>query len=196
MKNKNLRKVTVTAILAAMSTALMFMSFPVLLMPSFIKLDFSELPALIAAYALGPIYGVCVSIVKNLINGIFFSTTGGVGELSNCILSSTFVFTAGMIYKKKKCRSYALLGAVVGSFIMAGMSLISNYYLVYPRYQKFVPLEAIMGLYQAIYPGVKNLWQALIVFNVPFTFIKGMLNTLITFVIYKKISPIIKGKDI
>ena len=195
MKNKNLRKVTVTAILAALSSALMFVSFSVPLMPSFIKLDFSELPALIASFSLGPIYGVCVVLVKNLVN-VFFSTTGGVGELSNFIIGAVFVFTAGMIYKKKKCRSYALIGAVVGSFLMAGIGLISNYYVVYPIYQNFMPLEAIMGLYQAIYPGVKNLWQALIVFNVPFTFIKGMLNTLIAFVIYKKISPIIKGKDI
>lgn len=195
MKNKNLRKVTVTAILAALSSALMFVSFNVPLMPSFIKLDFSELPALIASFSLGPMYGVCVVLVKNLVN-VFFSTTGGVGELSNFIIGAVFVFTAGMIYKKKKCRSYALIGAVVGSFLMAGIGLISNYYVVYPIYQNFMPLEAIMGLYQAIYPGVKNLWQALIVFNVPFTFIKGMLNALITFVIYKKISPIIKGKDI
>lgn len=195
MKNKNLRKVTVTAILAALSSVLMFVSFSVPLMPSFIKLDFSELPALIASFSLGPIYGVCVVLVKNLVN-VFFSTTGGVGELSNFIIGAVFVFTAGMIYKKKKRRSYALIGAVVGSFLMAGIGLISNYYVVYPIYQNFMPLEAIMGLYQAIYPGVKNLWQALIVFNVPFTFIKGMLNTLITFVIYKKISPIIKGKDI
>ena len=165
------------------------------LMPSFIKLDFSELPALIASFSLGPMYGVCVVLVKNLVN-VFFTTTGGVGELSNFILGAVFVFCAGMIYKKKKCRSYALIGAVVGSFLMAAISLISNYYVVYPIYQNFMPLEAIMGLYQAIYPGVKNLWQALLVFNVPFTFIKGMLNTLITFVIYKKISPIIKGKDI
>lgn len=195
MKNKNLRKVTVTAILAALSSSLMFVSFNVPLMPSFIKLDFSELPALIASFSLGPMYGVCVVLVKNLVN-VFFSTTGGVGELSNFIIGAVFVFTAGMIYKKKKCRSYALIGAVVGSFLMASIGLISNYYVVYPIYQNFMPLEAIMGLYQAIYPGVKNLWQALIVFNVPFTFIKGMLNALITFVIYKKISPIIKGKDI
>ena len=195
MKNKHLRKITVTAILAALSSALMFMSFSVPLMPSFIKLDFSELPALIASFSLGPMYGVCVVLVKNLVN-VFFTTTGGVGELSNFILGAVFVFCAGMIYKKKKCRSYALIGAVVGSFLMAAISLISNYYVVYPIYQNFMPLEAIMGLYQAIYPGVKNLWQALIVFNVPFTFIKGMLNTLIAFVIYKKISPIIKGKDI
>ena len=195
MKNKHLRKITVTAILAALSSALMFISFSVPLMPSFIKLDFSELPALIASFSLGPMYGVCVVLVKNLVN-VFFTTTGGVGELSNFILGAVFVFCAGMIYKKKKCRSYALIGAVVGSFLMAAISLISNYYVVYPIYQNFMPLEAIMGLYQAIYPGVKNLWQALIVFNVPFTFIKGMLNTLITFVIYKKISPIIKGKDI
>lgn len=198
MKTKNsktLRKVTTTAILAAMSAALMFLDFSVPIMPSFIKVDFSELPALIASFSMGPWYGVCVCFIKNLINALS-TNTGGIGELSNFILGSIFVLSAGYIYKKKKTRSSALIGTVIGSALMAIISLFSNYYIVYPIYANLMPMEAIMGMYQTIYPEVKNLWQALLVFNVPFTFVKGMLNAVITFIIYKKISPIIKGKNI
>ena len=193
-KNQSARKVAVTAVLAAMSSALMFLDFSIPIMPSFIKLDFSELPALIASYALGPWYGVCVCLVKNLVN-LLSTTTAGVGELSNFILGSVFVLFAGYIYKFKKNRIGALIGALAGAACMALISLFSNYYVVYPIYENFLPLEAILGMYRAIYPGVKNLWQALIVFNVPFTFVKGMLNTAIAFVVYKKISPLIKGNS-
>lgn len=193
-KNQSARKVAVTAVLAAMSSALMFLDFSIPIMPSFIKLDFSELPALIASYALGPWYGVCVCLVKNLVN-LLSTTTAGVGELSNFILGSVFVLLAGYIYKFKKNRTGALIGALAGAACMALISLFSNYYIVYPIYENFLPLEAILGMYRAIYPGVKNLWHSLIVFNVPFTFVKGMLNTAIAFVVYKKISPIIKGNS-
>lgn len=193
-KNQSARKVAVTAVLAAMSSALMFLDFSIPIMPSFIKLDFSELPALIASYALGPWYGVCVCLVKNLVN-LLSTTTAGVGELSNFILGSVFVLFAGYIYKFKKNRTGALIGALAGAACMALISLFSNYYIVYPIYENFLPLEAILGMYRVIYPGVKNLWHALIVFNVPFTFVKGMLNTAIAFIVYKKISPIIKGNS-
>ena len=193
-KNQSARKVAVTAVLAAMSSALMFLDFSIPIMPSFIKLDFSELPALIASYALGPWYGVCVCLVKNLVN-LLSTTTAGVGELSNFILGSVFVLFAGYIYKFKKNRTGALIGALAGAACMALISLFSNYYIVYPIYENFLPLEAILGMYRAIVPGVKNLWHALIVFNVPFTFVKGMLNTAIAFIVYKKISPIIKGNS-
>ena len=193
-KNQSARKVAVTAVLAAMSSALMFLDFSIPIMPSFIKLDFSELPALIASYALGPWYGVCVCLVKNLVN-LLSTTTAGVGELSNFILGSVFVLFAGYIYKFKKNRTGALIGALAGAACMALISLFSNYYIVYPIYENFLPLEAILGMYRAIYPDVKNLWHALIVFNVPFTFVKGMLNTAIAFIVYKKISPIIKGNS-
>ena len=193
-KNQSARKVAVTAVLAAMSSALMFLDFSIPIMPSFIKLDFSELPALIASYALGPWYGVCVCLVKNLVN-LLSTTTAGVGELSNFILGSVFVLFAGYIYKFKKNRTGALIGALAGAACMALISLFSNYYIVYPIYENFLPLEAILGMYRAIYPDVKNLWHALIVCNVPFTFVKCMLNTAIAFIVYKKISPIIKGNS-
>ena len=182
-----------TAILAATSTALMFLSFPVPLMPGFIKLDFSELPALIASFSMGPLYGVAVCLVKNLVN-LLKTQTGGIGELSNFILGAVFVGVAGIIYKRKKTRMSALIGSLAGALAMAGISIVSNYFIIYPIYEKMMPLEAILGMYRAILPSVKTLIQALLIFNAPFTFVKGMLSVIITFLIYKKISPIIKGK--
>lgn len=187
------RNIAVTAILAAMSTALMFLSFPVPLMPGFIKLDFSELPALIASFSMGPLYGVAVCLVKNLVN-LLKTQTGGIGELSNFILGAVFVGVAGIIYKRNKTRMSALIGSLAGALAMAGISIVSNYFIIYPIYEKMMPLEAILGMYRAILPSVKTLIQALLIFNAPFTFVKGMLSVIITFLIYKKISPIIKGK--
>ncbi|MBQ7654274.1 MAG: ECF transporter S component [Clostridia bacterium] len=187
------RNIAVTAILAATSTALMFLSFPVPLMPGFIKLDFSELPALIASFSMGPLYGVAVCLVKNLVN-LLKTQTGGIGELSNFILGAVFVGVAGIIYKRKKTRMSALIGSLAGALAMAGISIVSNYFIIYPIYEKMMPLEAILGMYRAILPSVKTLIQALLIFNAPFTFVKGMLSVIITFLIYKKISPIIKGK--
>ena len=191
-KTVNVRKLTMTAMLAAVATVLMFFSFNVPLMPSFIKLDFSELPALIAAFAFGPISGATVCLVKNLVN-VLFTTTGGVGELSNFVLGASFVFSAGMIYKYKKNRSGALIGSIIGAAVMAIMGVFSNYYVVYPVYTAFMPMETILGMYRAINANVETLWDALLWFNMPFTFIKGMCSTAMAFVIYKPLSPILKG---
>lgn len=187
------RKLTVTAMLGAVATVLMFLNFNVPLMPSFIKLDLSELPALIASFALGPLWGVCVCLIKNLIN-LFFSTTGGVGELSNFILGVSFVFTAGMFYKHMGGRRGALIGSLCGAAAMSMISVFSNYYVVYPVYTAFMPMDTILAMYQAINPNVRTLWDALIWFNMPFTFCKGMLSVIITFLIYKKLSPLLKGR--
>ena len=108
------RSMVGTAMLGALATVLMFFSFNVPLMPSFIKMDLSELPALIASFAYGPVYGVAVCFIKNIIN-VFASSTGGVGELSNFILGTLFVFPAGFIYRKMKSRKGALLGALTGA---------------------------------------------------------------------------------
>ena len=192
MKNGNIRKLTVTAMLAAMSSVLMFFSFSVPFMPSFIKMDFSELPALIASFAIGPLSGAAVCLVKNLVN-LFFTTTGGIGELSNFLLGVFFVVPAGIIYKIKKERLGAFIGSIVGAAAMAGLSVASNYFIVYPIYTKFMPLEAIIEAYQAIFSGVTSLLDCLIIFNMPYTFLKGLCSVAITFLIYKHISPIIKG---
>lgn len=190
----NVRKLAMTGMLAAVGVVLMFLSFNVPLMPSFIKLDLSELPALIAAYSIGPVSGVIVCLIKNLVN-VMFTTTGGVGELSNFLLGVMFVLPAGLIYKRKKTRTRALVGSLIGAALMAILSVVTNYFVIYPIYTAFMPMEAIIGMYQAINPAVHTLLDALLMFNMPFTFIKGLLSVVITFLIYKKISPLIKGKE-
>ena len=190
----NVRTITLAGLFGALSAVLMMISFNVPLMPSFIKMDFSELPALIAAFAMGPLSGAMVCLVKNLIN-VMFSTTGGVGEFSNFILGCAFVIPAGLIYKRNKSKRSALIGSLVGAVFMSVFSVFSNYFIVYPVYSMFMPIEAIIGMYHEIYPGINNLLQALIIFNMPFTFIKGLCSIIITFAIYKHISPIIKGTN-
>ena len=193
-KRTDTRKLTSTAMLAAVSTVLMFFSFSVPFMPSFIKMDLSELPALLASFTFGPMAGVSVCLVKNLIN-VFFTTTGGVGEVSNFLLGSMFVAPAGFIYQKMRTKKGAMFASIVGAATMAGLSLLTNYYIVYPVYTNIMPLEVIIGAYSAINPKVTDLWQALLWFNVPFTFIKGMVSVVITMLIYKPLSPILRGKN-
>ena len=193
-KRISVRKLTGTAMLSAIAYVLMFLDFSVPFMPSFIKMDLSELPALIGAFAYGPIAGVVICLVKNVIH-LMITTTGGVGELSNFLLGASFVLVAGGVYRFKKSRKGALIGSVLGAFVMGIFSIISNYFLVYPIYYNFMPQDAILAAYQLIFSGVKNILQCLIVFNAPFTFIKGMLSVVITFIIYKRISPILKGNE-
>lgn len=189
-------RLTATAILAAVSSVLMFFSFNVPLMPSFITLDFSELPALLASYTIGPISGVVVCLIKNLVN-LMFSKTGGVGELSNFLLGATFTLVAGALYHhsgKPKTRPYAVLWGVCGAVAMGGISMLTNYFITYPVYMKlFMPREVILGMYQTFLPWVDNLWAALAIFNLPFTCIKGLLSVLICFLIYKPLTPILGG---
>ena len=102
---------------------------------------------------------------------------------------------AGVIYKIRKNKKGALIGSVVGALAMAVASVPFNYFVVYPVYYNFMPKENILAMYQAILPSVKSIFQSLLVFNLPFTFVKGMVDVLITFLIYKRISPILKGTD-
>lgn len=192
-KKLNVRKLALTAVLGAVATVLMFISFSVPIMPSFIKLDLSELPALIASFAFGPVSGMAVCFIKNLVN-LPFTTTSGVGELCNFLLGAAFVLPAGLLYQMVKGRRGALVGSFIGAAAMALLSLPINYFVTYPFYAVFMPMEAILGMYKAINPAVENLFQALLWFNVPFTFVKGLLSVAITFAVYKKISPILKGQ--
>ena len=189
-KRVDVRRMTVTAMLSAVATVLMFFSFNVPLMPSFIKLDFSELPALIAAFGFGPLSGATVCLVKNLVN-LLFTTTGGVGELSNFVLGASFVVPAGLVYKLHRTRIGALIGSVIGALAMAVIGVFSNYYVVYPVYTAFMPMEVILNMYRAINSRVETLWDALLWFNMPFTFIKGMCSVAMAFAIYKPLSPVL-----
>lgn len=186
------RAVTLTAMLSAVAFVLMFLDFPIpFLIPNFVKMDVSELPALLASFALGPAYGVAVCLVKNLIHFITMTTTGGAGELCNFLLGVCFVFPAGLIYQRQKSRKTALIGVLAGAVIMALLSIPCNYFISYPVYSKFMPIDAILEMYRAIRPTSGGLLECLVVFNAPFTLLKGLLTSLLCFLIYKPLSPIL-----
>lgn len=189
------RKLVGTAMLSAVGAVLMYIGIKLPFMPSFITLDMADLPALIGSFAYGPARGAVICVLKNLLHLLIQgSQTGGVGEISNALLGIFFVVPAGLIYSKIKSKKGAFIGALVGAVAMAVMSIFSNYYFVYPVYTNFMPMEAIIAAYSAINPKVTNLWQALIMFNMPFTFMKGMISLAISMLIYKPLSPILKGK--
>lgn len=192
-RNVQIRAMVVTAILAAMSYILAMMSFSVPFMPSFIKLDVSELPALIGSFSLGPVYGVLICLIKNLL-GLMNSSTNGIGELSNFLLGAMFVFPAGLLYQRNKTRKGAIIGSLIGAICMAVGSVFTNIFLVYPIYYNFMAKEAILSAYQLIVPAMKSVEQSIICFNMPFTFIKAMLSVLISLLVYKRLSPVIKGR--
>ena len=191
-----IRKLTGTAMLSAAAYVLMFLEFPIpFLIPPFIKMDFSELPALLASFAYGPLWGVAVCLIKNLIH-LLNTQSGGVGELSNFLLGACFVFVAGLIYKKMHTKKGAFAGSLIGAAAMGIVSLFTNYYIVYPIYTNFMPMEAIIGAYQLILPSVDDLWDCLIIFNLPFTIFKGLCSVLISMLIYKPLRNILKGNTV
>ncbi len=190
-KKVDIKYLTVTAMLSAVAYILMFLDFSVPFMPSFIKMDLSELPALIGSFSLGPVCGVLICLIKNALH-LFITSTGGVGELANFILGAAFVLPAGLVYKHKKTRSNALRGALLGAGIMALASIIANYYLVYPVYYNFMSEEAVLAAYQLILPSMKSILQCLVCFNAPFTLVKALFSVGITFLVYKRISPVLK----
>lgn len=187
-------RLTITAMLSAVAFVLMFLDFPIpFLIPPFVKMDFSELPALLAAFSLGPVYGVIVCLVKNLVHFITMTTTGGAGEICNFFLGACFAIPAGVIYQRMKTRKGALTGVLVGAVVMAVLSVPLNYYISYPVYTKFMPIDTIISMYQQIRPSTNGLMECLVIFNAPFTLLKGLLTSALCFLIYKPLSPILHG---
>jgi riboflavin transporter FmnP len=188
-------KITVTAMLSAIAFLLMFVEFSIpTLIPSFVKMDISDLPELLAAFSLGPVYGVAVAFLKNLLHIVFKGTSSAyVGELCNFLLGSVFALAAGFIYQWKKSRKTALIGSIVGAALMALVSVPLNYFIVYPAYVVCygMPMDAIIGMYQALLPSADSLLKCLTIFNLPFTFCKGLLDVLICFLVYKPLSPLL-----
>ncbi len=201
--HESIRRLAIAAMLTAVAAVLQYLEIPIPLMPSFVKLDLSDLPALLGAFSLGPWWGVLIQLVKNLLH-LPFGSSAGVGELCNFLLGSVFVLTAGLVYQHRKTRGTALWGCVLGAAAMAVASLPLNYFLVYPAYVAILqfPEEAIIGAYEAILgsvahvPTANPLLNCLLIFNVTFTLFKGILNILICFLIYKPLSKTVLNKEL
>lgn len=190
-KKIDVRKLVFTALLSSLAYVLAeFLSFKVPIMPSFLTFDFSDSPAMLASLTMGPVSGVFVCLIKNLL-GCITTKTMFIGELSNFILGVSLVVPAGIIAHGRVKFSRAVIAGAVGAVVMAVMGFVSNFLLIYPLYGLIGwSTEAIIGMYQEILPSVDNLAQCLLIFNVPFTFVKGVIAAVFSLVLYKKLRPI------
>lgn len=180
------------AILGAIGYILMFIEFPLPIFPGFLKLDFGEVTSIVAGFALGPLYGVMAVLVKNLLH-LLQTSTAGSGELANICVGSAMVLTSSLIYHRTKTRKGALIGLVAGTVAMIIVGVIVNYLIVLPFYSTIMPMESIYNMASAINPRVNGMTTLLLYVFAPFNLIKGLLLSIIVFLIYKKISRLLHG---
>lgn len=183
--------------LAAISTILMLLEFPLpFVAPSFYELDFSEVPILIGAFAFGPMAGVLTELVKILLNLLINGTdTAFVGEFGNFLLGCSFLLPAAWIYQRKKSRKNAIVGLALGAITMTVAAVFINALLLLPVYSKVfgMPIEAFIKMGTVINPAIDGIWTFAFLAVAPFNIIKGVFVSLITMLLYKHISPILKS---
>jgi len=189
------REMTKIGMLSVIAFILTYLQFPIAFVaPSFMQVDISDLPVLIGAFTMGPVYGIIIAAFKNILALIFKGTmTAGVGELSNFIVSSAFAVTASLVYRNKRTYKGAILSLIVGVLSMTALAMISNYFVVFPLYGKVMPMEAIIEMGRAITPRINGLFSMMIYSVLPFNLIKGFTTSAVMMLVYKRISPIFKN---
>ena len=195
VNRKNLlttRELSTIAILAAIAAVLFMIEIPVVL---FYKLDLSSLPVLLGAFAMGPLPGTLILLVKALL-GLLHTTSQGVGELADFIMGFAMLLPASLIYRKIKSRKGAILGMVIGTVIATIVGVLTNMYLMIPFYGAAygMPVEAIVGMGQAIIPAVDSAWKFVLLITGPFNILKWVVISILTALIYKPLSPILHGR--
>ncbi len=181
------------SVLSVMAYILMVMDFAIPIFPVFLKLDFSDIPALLGAFAIGPLAGVAIELVKVILHFITKTSTGGVGELANFIVGAAYVAPAAFIYHRKKDKKHALLGMLAGTIAMTLVGVAVNMYITLPFYSKFmIPMDDIIAMGTIVNSRIVDL-KTLVLYGItPFNILKGTFISVITLLIYKKVSPILK----
>jgi riboflavin transporter FmnP len=180
------------SLLGVIGFIIMYIEFPVPLFPVFLKLDLSDIPALLGAFALGPSAGVLVEAIKNIFHMIFkWGVDSPVGELANFIVGSSFVFTAGLIYSMNKTRATAIKSMIAATLAMGIVGGLANYYILIPFYSKLFPLEVIIDMGKQANSAIVDLKSLILYAVVPFNLIKGLILSAITFLVYKHLSSIL-----
>lgn len=190
------RKLTMIGMFSAIAAILMIFEFPMPFAPSFYKLDFSEIPVLITAFAFGPVAGVMVEFCKIVLNLLMDSTTTAfVGELANFMVGCSFILPASIIYLHKKNRKSAVIGCVIGTICLTIFGTSFNAIYLVPKFAELygMPLEAIIGMGTAINPAITDLTTLVMFAVAPLNIIKGVSVSVITMLIYKKLSRFMKA---
>ncbi|MCR4868886.1 MAG: ECF transporter S component [Lachnospiraceae bacterium] len=191
LNRKNIRMITMTAMLSAIAYLMAFFEFPVPLSPAFARMDLSDFPALIGAFAFGPVAGIFIELVKN---GLQFlgTSTSGVGEMANFLIGATYVVTAGLIYKMKKTKKMAWISCIAASIAMAIVAALANYFILFPMFEMFMPLDQIITAFGEFMPFIHTKLDVVIFNAFPFNLLKGLVISIFTMFVYKKISPVLK----
>lgn len=186
-------------LLSALSFALMyldeiFLPLTSLIFPGFLKLDIADVPALVAGFAMGPVAGVLVALIRNIIYFMTKSSTAGVGSVANFVTAVSLILPATIIYRRSHTRKGALIGMLVGTVSMAVVMAITNYYIFIPLFAKVggYPLSAVVDMGAKVNPFIVDLRSFVIFATAPFNLLKGIVVSLITFSIYKHISRVFK----
>lgn len=190
-----LRTLVQIAMLGAVSVVLMMFEIPLWFAPSFYKLDFSEVPVLIGTFALGPVAGVAIEFIKVLLHLLFKgTTTAGVGDLANFLIGCSMIVPAGMFYRRKKTRKNAAIGLTLGTIIMVVVGSAMNALVLLPVYAAAfgMPMDALVGMGSAINPAITNVATFAAFAVAPFNLLKGVAVSVITMILYKYVSPILK----
>jgi len=182
---------TKVSILSVIAFIVMFIEAPIFLFPGFLKIDLSDVPALVAGFALGPAAGVAVELLKNILH-LLRTSTGGVGEVANFIIGASMVAPAAFIYHKRKDKHGAMLGLFVGVVIMSIVGALANYFILIPFYQNFMPIDAIIGMSAKANSLIVDLKTLIIYGIIPFNLFKGLIVSIFTMLLYKRISGLLK----
>ena len=193
-----LRTTIQIAMLSAISAVLMMFEFPLpFLAPPFVQMDFSEIPVIVGTFAMGPLAGVIIEFLKNLLHIVLHGTmTAGVGEFSNFLIGCAFAVPAGLLYRKKKTAKNALLGMSVGTMCMAAAGCLTNAFVMFPLYSKAmgIPMDSFIAMGKEIIPAVDNMLTFVLLCMEPFNLIKGALISGITMLSYKRLKVLLKGE--
>ena len=188
----SVRTISMTAMLSAVAYLLAFVEFSVPLSPSFARMDLSDLPALIGAFAFGPLSGLLIELVKNTLQ-LLTTSTGGIGEIANFLMGASYVVTAGFIYKRHKTKKTALLACIAASFVMGAAAALANYFILLPLFESFMPLDQLIASFAELLPFIHTKLDVVLFNAFPFNLLKGLVIGGVTMLIYKKLTPVLKG---
>lgn len=193
MVRRKTKYLTKIGLLSAFAALLMFLELPLPLMPVFLKLDISELPAVIAAFSMGPLAAVAVELLKNIIH-VVNTQTAGIGEMANLLVGISFLIPIGYVYKKRADMWGASVGLLLGTLSMMLAASVLNYYILLPLYQAVLhfPLEQVITMGTAANPHIVDLKSFITLAIVPFNAVKGMVIALFTLALYKKVLPLLR----
>ena len=190
-----IRYLAEVGMLSAAATVIMAIEIPLpFLAPPFYQLDFSEVPALIGGFALGPVAGILIELVKVLLHMMIKgSATAGVGDLANFLIGCSFLVPASLIYRMHKTRRVAIAGMAVGTVSMAIIGCVLNAFVLLPAYTVIMPMETILEAGKAVNANIDSVFTFVLIAVAPFNLVKGVVVSLVTLVLYKYISRLLKG---